>query len=319
MACAGRGPARFAQDATSEDDLLIPVRVRPCDWKGLLAQTIYLDLIDDDEEAARRKLLHRVQGTETRLPSLAATVRQCHSFTNKLASPRRERLRSWNRRLAIRVDAEGNLPGCRAHREQLFIVCSPTGRVRLPALPNIPGNIPAEERPKRRRAATSLPTLLVSPARYDDGERGFSIFGRASDQDQAARSAAREAAIAFRRSPHRTCARASRFALIPYSVRDGVAANSERHCRLMSRAGGVVTSVTFAPLPTRMRALLRSANRSAESRQIAKPTMRCASLLCGSRTGTARAEGGTIAPHPSLPCIVGGVPTAARRPRLFAP
>ena len=31
--------ARFAQDATSEHDLLIPVRVRPCELKGLSAAT----------------------------------------------------------------------------------------------------------------------------------------------------------------------------------------------------------------------------------------------------------------------------------------
>src|SRR5918994_2487457 len=37
--------ARFAQDATSERDRLIPVRVRPCELEGLLAQIIYVDLV----------------------------------------------------------------------------------------------------------------------------------------------------------------------------------------------------------------------------------------------------------------------------------
>jgi TIR domain len=37
--------ARFAQDATSEHDLLIPVRVRPCELEGLLAQIVYVDLV----------------------------------------------------------------------------------------------------------------------------------------------------------------------------------------------------------------------------------------------------------------------------------
>src|SRR4051794_2309415 len=37
--------ARFAQDATSEHDLLIPVRVRPCKLEGLLAQIVYIDLV----------------------------------------------------------------------------------------------------------------------------------------------------------------------------------------------------------------------------------------------------------------------------------
>jgi TIR domain len=44
--------ARFAQDATSEHDLLIPVRVRPCNLEGLLAQIIYVDLVDCTEGEA---------------------------------------------------------------------------------------------------------------------------------------------------------------------------------------------------------------------------------------------------------------------------
>ena len=54
--------ARFAQDATSEHDLLIPVRVRPCELEGLLAQIVYVDLVGCDEAAARDKLLRRVEG-----------------------------------------------------------------------------------------------------------------------------------------------------------------------------------------------------------------------------------------------------------------
>jgi hypothetical protein len=54
--------ARFAQDATSEHDLLIPVRVRPCALEGLLAQIVYVDLVGCGEEAARLKLLQRVEG-----------------------------------------------------------------------------------------------------------------------------------------------------------------------------------------------------------------------------------------------------------------
>jgi hypothetical protein len=54
--------ARFAQDATSEHDLLLPVRVRPCQLEGLLAQIIYVDLVGCGEEAARDKLLRRVEG-----------------------------------------------------------------------------------------------------------------------------------------------------------------------------------------------------------------------------------------------------------------
>ena len=46
--------ARFAQDATSEHDLLIPVRVRPCEPDGLLAQIVYVDLVGCDEAAAKK-------------------------------------------------------------------------------------------------------------------------------------------------------------------------------------------------------------------------------------------------------------------------
>jgi hypothetical protein len=54
--------ARFAQDATSEHDLLIPVRVRPCELEGLLAQIVYVDLIGCGEAAARDRLVRRVEG-----------------------------------------------------------------------------------------------------------------------------------------------------------------------------------------------------------------------------------------------------------------
>src|SRR3954451_1956563 len=54
--------ARFAQDATSEHDLLIPVRVRPCELKGLLAQIVYVDLVGCSEDVARGKLIKRVEG-----------------------------------------------------------------------------------------------------------------------------------------------------------------------------------------------------------------------------------------------------------------
>src|SRR3954470_2022264 len=54
--------ARFAQDATSEDDLLVPVRVRPCDLEGLLAQIVYEDLVGCSEDEAKHRLLARVSG-----------------------------------------------------------------------------------------------------------------------------------------------------------------------------------------------------------------------------------------------------------------
>ena len=42
--------ARFAQDATSEHDLLLPVRVRSYNLEGLLAQIVYVDLVGCSEE-----------------------------------------------------------------------------------------------------------------------------------------------------------------------------------------------------------------------------------------------------------------------------
>src|SRR5687767_8001219 len=54
--------ARFAQDATSEHDLLIPVRVRECEVQGLLRPIVYVDLLDTTRDQARERLLSRVKG-----------------------------------------------------------------------------------------------------------------------------------------------------------------------------------------------------------------------------------------------------------------
>jgi hypothetical protein len=58
--------ARFAQDATSEHDLLIPVRVRSCKLEGLLAQVVYVDFVGCDEVMAKKRLLNRVSGIRTK-------------------------------------------------------------------------------------------------------------------------------------------------------------------------------------------------------------------------------------------------------------
>jgi hypothetical protein len=58
--------SRFAQDARSEHDQLIPVRVRSCEPTGLLAQIIHVDVVDCDEGMARNKLLKRVAGIRTK-------------------------------------------------------------------------------------------------------------------------------------------------------------------------------------------------------------------------------------------------------------
>ena len=49
--------AAFAQDPTGEKGLLIPIRVRECDLKGLIHQIIYIDLIGLEEDAAKDELL----------------------------------------------------------------------------------------------------------------------------------------------------------------------------------------------------------------------------------------------------------------------
>jgi tetratricopeptide (TPR) repeat protein len=53
--------AAFAQDPTGEKGMLVPVRVRECDVKGLLPQIVYIDLTGLDEGAAREKLLAGVR------------------------------------------------------------------------------------------------------------------------------------------------------------------------------------------------------------------------------------------------------------------
>jgi len=49
--------AAFAQDPTGAKRQLVPVRVKPCELRGLWAQIVYIDLIDLHAEAARDKLL----------------------------------------------------------------------------------------------------------------------------------------------------------------------------------------------------------------------------------------------------------------------
>src|SRR4051812_43261487 len=52
--------ARFKEDADSQHDLLIPVRVRECEPPGLLGPIVYLDLIGLPPERAKTRLLDRV-------------------------------------------------------------------------------------------------------------------------------------------------------------------------------------------------------------------------------------------------------------------
>ena len=53
--------AAFAQDPTGEKGTLVPVRVRECELKGLLAPIIYIDLLGRNEIAAGEVLLAGVR------------------------------------------------------------------------------------------------------------------------------------------------------------------------------------------------------------------------------------------------------------------
>jgi hypothetical protein len=53
--------AAFAQDPTGEKRLLVPIRVRECDLKGLLGPIVDIDLVHLDEGAAKASLLAEVK------------------------------------------------------------------------------------------------------------------------------------------------------------------------------------------------------------------------------------------------------------------
>src|SRR4029077_17189034 len=53
--------AAFAEDPTGKSRTLVPVRVRPCEIKGLLKSIVFIDLVGVEEAAARRELLEGVR------------------------------------------------------------------------------------------------------------------------------------------------------------------------------------------------------------------------------------------------------------------
>src|SRR4051812_8760776 len=52
--------AAFVEDPTGEQGRLIPVRVQPCRPLGLLRARVHIDLVDVEEDVARRRLLEGV-------------------------------------------------------------------------------------------------------------------------------------------------------------------------------------------------------------------------------------------------------------------
>lgn len=71
--------AAFAQDPTGEQGMLLPVRIRECELKGLWSQIIYLDLTGLDEPAAKAALLKGVSHGRAKpavSPSYPATAQR---------------------------------------------------------------------------------------------------------------------------------------------------------------------------------------------------------------------------------------------------
>jgi TIR domain len=64
--------AAFAKDPTGEKRSLIPVLVRPCQLSGLLAQIVYVKLVDLDEEAAKIALIGGVKLERPKPPQAPA-------------------------------------------------------------------------------------------------------------------------------------------------------------------------------------------------------------------------------------------------------
>ncbi len=62
--------AAFRRDPTSEQGLLLPIRVRDCEVEGLLGAIVYIDLVGLEEAAARERLLVRAR-RERAKPALA--------------------------------------------------------------------------------------------------------------------------------------------------------------------------------------------------------------------------------------------------------
>ena len=72
----------FRLDPTGAKDLLIPVRVRPVDLEGVLAQIVYVDLVNIDEGAAVELLLKRVRGERGKPSSSPAFPRSAAETGN---------------------------------------------------------------------------------------------------------------------------------------------------------------------------------------------------------------------------------------------
>jgi hypothetical protein len=80
--CRPEWATAFAQDPTSQKGMLIPVRVRECELKGLLSQIVYIDLVGLEETAAKKTLFDGVRhkrGKPTRPPHFPGAMRRTGS------------------------------------------------------------------------------------------------------------------------------------------------------------------------------------------------------------------------------------------------
>ncbi len=96
--------AAFAKDPAGAKRQLVPVRVRPCRPTGLLAQIVYIDLVDLDEPAARDALLKGVK--QGRAKPAEAPLFPGNAQGQAPAFPGRKRQRP----MPVREQSRGNTP-----------------------------------------------------------------------------------------------------------------------------------------------------------------------------------------------------------------
>src|SRR5262245_20705506 len=79
----------FRLDPTGVKDLLIPVRVGPVDLDGVLAQMVYVDLVNLDECAAVELLLKRMRGERGKpssSPAFPSSAAESERVTSRAAA-----------------------------------------------------------------------------------------------------------------------------------------------------------------------------------------------------------------------------------------
>jgi TIR domain len=78
--------AAFRRDPKGEHRFLVPVRVRECDVEGLLGQVVSIDLLGQDEHAARTRLLAGIRNERAKpsvppaFPPIAPTIPERPAF-----------------------------------------------------------------------------------------------------------------------------------------------------------------------------------------------------------------------------------------------